>query len=222
MKTLRAKRWIPSIILVLLLISLFPLQLKIESERKALDTKEELLYLPSGKVLKVASLGFDEVASDIIYIKMLSYFATHLMTDRTYKWLYHMADLVTTLDPYFRFTYIFAGLILNLEAGQFENARAILLKGRQYFPNDWYFPFALGLNYFFNQADLITAAYYFDLASSLPNSPPYLKGFAIKLREKGKTKETTLEFLYFLYEIFPMPEIREILWERITELNAGS
>ena len=222
MKNSRVKRWIPSIILILLLISLFPLQLKIESERKALDIKEELLYLPSGNVLKIMSLGFDEVASDIIYIKMLSYFATHLMSDRTYKWLYHMADLVTTLDPHFRFTYIFAGLILNLEAGQFENARAILLKGKEYFPNDWYFPFSLGLNYFFNKADLITAADYFDLASSLPNSPPYLKGFAKKLREKGKTKETTLEFLYFLYEIFPMPEIREILWERITELKSGS
>ncbi len=222
MKNKRVKRWVPSIILVLLLISLFPLQLKIDSERRAVDIKEELLYLPSGNVLKVVSLGFDEVASDIIYIKMLNYFATHLMSDRTYKWLYHMADLVTTLDPYFRFTYIFAGLILNLEAGQFENARAILLKGKAYFPNDWYFPFSLGLNYFFYDADFMTAADYFDLAYSLPNSPEYLKNFANKLREKGKTKETTLEFLYFLYEIFPMPEIREILWDRILELQAGS
>ena len=221
MKNKRVKRWIPSITLILLLISLFPIQLKIDSERRTADIKEELLYLPSGKVLKVVSLGFDEVASDIIYIKMLSYFATHMMSDRTYKWLYHMADLVTTLDPYFRFPYIFAGLTLNLEAGQFENARAILLKGKTYFPNDWYFPFSLGLNYFFHEADFLTAAYYFDLAYSLPNSPKYLKSFANKLRDKGKTRETTLEFLYFLYEIFPMPEIREILWERISELRSG-
>ncbi len=178
------------------------------------------MYLPSGNMLKIVSLGFDQVAADIIYIQMIDYFGTHLMTDRSYVWLYHMADLITTLDPYFRFPYIFAGLVLNLEGGQFDNARKLLLKGQRVFPRDWYFSFAIGLNYFFGSADLETAARYLENAQKL-GGPRYLADFAEKLRTKGKNRETTLEFLRFLYGSFRDKNIKGIIMDRIEELESG-
>lgn len=211
---------LPILIVALLYASVFPLQFYIDEMKATWEEEEELLYLPSGKVIKMVSLGFDEVAADILYIKMIDYFGTHMMTDRNYEWLYHMADLVTTLDPHFKFPYLFAGLMLNVEAKQFINARAILVKGLPYFPDDWYFPFLLGLNYFWNEADLTTAAYYLENASELPDSPTFLKGFAEKLKKEGRTKETTLEFLYALYDSFPSESTKEILLERIREIEA--
>jgi hypothetical protein len=199
-------------------VALYPLQKDIDGYRDYWPKSEDLMYLPSGNMLKVVSLGFEEVASDILYFKMIDYFATHLSTDRSYVWFYHIADLVTTLDPYFRFPYIFAGLMLNLEGGQFDNARKILLKGEHYFPDDWYFPFALGLNYFFGSADFETAARYLDNARRL-GGPPYLAEFAKKLRTNGKTKETSLEFLRFLYGSFRDKNMRTIIMDRIKELE---
>jgi hypothetical protein len=219
MKREKIKKWIPALILVILFSPLWYLQMKIDAERMNVIEGEELLYLPSGEMIQLVSLGFDEVAADILYIKLIGYFATHAMTDRVYTWLYHIADLVTTLDPHFRFPYVFAGLMLNLEADQFDNARKILLKGINVFPDDWYFPFALGLNYFFHDADFTTAAHYYELAYE-KGGPVYFKKFSDTLKEKGKTKETTLEFLYFLYEIFPTNELRQILWNRIVELQS--
>jgi len=96
-------RWGRGVALLIAIIAIFsalyPIQKHVDSLRDTWPQVEELLYLPSGNMLKIVSLGFDEVAADILYIKMIDYFATHLMTDHTYTWLYHMADLVTTLDP---------------------------------------------------------------------------------------------------------------------------
>jgi hypothetical protein len=217
-------RWIRAgvllIVVVAAFIALYPIQRNLDSIRDAWPEKEDLLYLPSGNMLSVVSLGFDQLAADILYIRMIDYFSTHLMTDRSYVWFYHIADLVTTLDPRFRFPYIFAGLMLNLEGKQFDNARKILIKGAGVFPEDWYFPFALGLNYFFGSADLATAADYFDSAYRL-GGPTYLKGFAAKLRTKGKTRETTIGFLRFLYGNFHDKNIKKIIQDRIRELETG-
>ena len=216
------RRKIIALVLIIgLFVSVYPLQRHIDLGRMKFRGHEELLYLPSGNFLKVVSLGFEEALADILLIKMIDYFATHLKTDRTYTWLYHMADVITTLDPNFRFPYVFAGVLLNLEANQFENARKILLKGMPVFKDDWYFPFALGLNYFFHEADLLLAADYFDKASNLPGAPEYLAVLSKKLKEKGKTKETTLEFLHFLYDSFPTGDIKKILMQRIIEIETG-
>ena len=216
-----SKSLIPPLILVLILCVLFLLQTKIDGERRTWLQEEELLYIPSGKVLKIVSLGFDEVMADILYIRMLDYFATHVTSDRTYTWLYHMADLVTTLDPKFRFPYIFAGLILNLEANQHENARKIITKGMNEFPDYWYFPFLLGLNYFFHDADFKDAADSLERASMLPGSPKFLKSFAVKLRREGATRETAIVFLEHLYMSFNNKELKKILAAKIREIQAG-
>ena len=209
------------VITIVIVSSLFVLQVRIDDERQSWVQEEELMYLPSGKVLKIISLGFDEVVADILFIRMIDYFGKHSASDRTYVWLYHMADLVTDLDPKFRFPYIFAGLMLNLEANQFENARTILIKGMNEFPNDWYFPFALGINYFFHDGDFTRAADSLEDASKLPGSPKYLIGFANKLRREGATKEAALVFLKHLYESFGDKGIRKILKERIKEIEEG-
>lgn len=208
------------VVIAAILISLYPVQRRLDTVRSDWPDKEELLYLPSGDMLTIISFGFDQLAADILYIRMIDYFSTHLMTDHTYVWFYHIADLITTLDPQFRFPYMFAGIMLNLEGRQFDNARKILTKGERIFPNDWYFPFALGLNYFFGSADFETAARYLEKARSL-GGPLYLKDFAAKLRAGGKTKETTLEFLYILYGNFRDQKMKEIIMDRIKELEIG-
>jgi len=218
------KRYLASLVISVVLVSLLiaaivPIQRRLDGEKSTWEQKEELLYLPSGKVLRIVSLGFDQVMADIIFIKMIGYFATHNATDHTYTWLYHMADITTDLDPYFKFPYVFAGLLLNLEANQFENARLILEKGAAVFPNDWYFPFLLGLNHFFNDGDLMRAADYFERSNELEGSPEYLAKLTRTLREHGQTRETTREFLIFLYNSFTMPEVKEILAQRIMEID---
>jgi hypothetical protein len=217
-------RWVRGvavlIVIAAILITLYPIQRRLDTIRSDWPEKEDLLYLPSGNMLSIVSLGFDQLAADILFIKMIDYFSTHLMTDRTYVWLYHIADLITTLDPNFRFPYIFAGLMLNLEGGQFENARKILIKGERVFHNDWYFSFALGLNYFFGSADFDTAARYLESARRL-GGPVYLSHLAEKLRNSGKTRETTLEFLHILYDSFHDKKMKGIILDRIRELETG-
>ena len=218
------KRSILSVIIsvvlaAMLFAAILPIQHRLDREKVTWEEKEELLYLPSGKVLHIVSLGFDQVAADIIFIKMIGYFATHNATDHTYTWLYHMADITTDLDPYFKFPYVFAGLLLNLEANQYDNARLILEKGMAVYPDDWYFPFLLGLNVFFHDGDLVRAADYFEQSNSLEGSPDYLAKLTRTLREHGQTPETTRNFLIFLYNSFTIPEIKAILAERIAEID---
>lgn len=65
---------------------------------------------PSGKFLKPLALGYDQVVADLLWMKTISYFGGHFMSDKQYPWLAHMLNLIIDLDPRFDFPYYFGGL----------------------------------------------------------------------------------------------------------------
>jgi len=190
----------------------------VERERPASVRAQELSYLPKGKYLKVAVLGYRQIAADLIWIKAVQHLGGDGQTKRDYRWAYHTADVVTDIDPKFVSAYKITGTILGVWGGLVEESIAILRKGIRHNPDDWELPFTVGYNYFFNLCDPSTAAEYFRKAASLPGAPAYLPNLAARMTVEGGDHSVALEFLQRFYQQTKEGPMREALLERMKEV----
>src|SRR6266850_3984632 len=88
-----------------------------------------LLYLPSGKHLKVMALGFDGILADALYLWSIQYYGNYDIKDR-YANLEQIYDqVITELDPHYLDPYLVGALIMSAEARQPEMALRLLDKG---------------------------------------------------------------------------------------------
>ena len=144
------------------------------------------------------------------------------MTDRNYHWLYHILDITTSLDPYFRYPYEFGGVVLAVEKEDFEQSNKLLKKGMQYHSDYWRFPFYLGFNAFFRLKDPKAAARYISTAAVLPDSPSYLSKLAASLYVYSGQKETALNFLNRMYNDLEVPWLKKSVAHKIANLQKGA
>lgn len=184
--------------------------------------QESLLYLPSGKYLKPLVLGYDQVAADLLWMKTISYFGGHFMSDKQYPWLAHMLNLIIDLDPRFDFPYYFGGIVLSLEASQIEEANKILERGIEAYPDRWQYPFYIGFNYYYHKKDVQRGLPYLEKASSLPGSPDFLKRLVGRLYEKSGKQEEALHFYEEVYQNTADEMIRQKIKEKIDRIKSGA
>ena len=79
-------------------------------------TAHPLLYLPSGKYLKVAALGFDGLLADLLYLWSIQFYGSYDIKDR-YTYLERIYDqVITELDPHYLDPYLVGALIMTAEA----------------------------------------------------------------------------------------------------------
>jgi tetratricopeptide (TPR) repeat protein len=180
----------------------------------------ELAYLPKGEYLKVAVLGYRQIASDLIWLKAVQHFGEKKQTARGWLWAYHATDVVTDLDPKFVFAYQAGGTILGVWAGRPHESIALLTKGMRENPDDWQLPFYAGYGYFFELHDMKNAAKYFRIAAALPGAPDYLPRLAARMTVEAGDPDAALEFLDRLYRQTPDERLREGLANRMKEVVA--
>jgi hypothetical protein len=182
---------------------------------------EQLLYLPSGRHLKALTVGFSNLAADVLWIKAIGYFGGHALTDHDYPWLYHILDQVTTLDPMFSYPYLFGGLTLGVEAESGAQSNALLGKGMTRYPGDWRYPFYIGFNSFYLQRDPERAAEFMRYAASLPGTPEYLPHLAASLIAESGRLDAAVRFLQTMADGAREPWVREKIRRKIEDLRAG-
>jgi len=209
---------------MLLIAILFLSQVQIQREvlrYKRFET-ESLLYLPSGRYLKPLALGYDQVVADLLWMKTISYFGGHFMSDKQYPWLAHMLNLIIDLDPRFDFPYYFGGIVLSLEASQIEEANKILERGIEAYPDRWQYPFYIGFNHYYHKKDVQRGLPYLEKASSLPGSPDFLKRLVARLYEKSGKQEEALHFYEEVYQNTADEMIRQKIKEKIDRIKSGA
>jgi tetratricopeptide (TPR) repeat protein len=199
---------------------IFSLQRTIDSrfQRRRI---ERLLYIPSGRFLKPAVLGYDNLAADYLWMKAIGYFGGHYMSDQKYPWLPHILELITDLDPRFRIVYYFGGIVLAIEADKVEESTALLEKGMENFPDYWKFPFFIGFNHFYYRGDFVTAAEYISRAATLPGHPEYLPKLAASLYARGGRLEDAVAFLWAVEANLEDERLKRKIREKIGELESG-
>lgn len=196
-----------------------------QESRNSLDTEEQL-YLPNGKGLRLISLGYHNFLADILWFNTINYFGKHYASDHDYRWLTHMCDLVTNLDPRAMHVYEFGALMLAWEANDPIQANLILTKAINtpelgIHPKLWKMYYLRGFNYTFFFNDSEKAAADFAAGSKLPNADVIMKRLASKkLLTLGKDPDRAVAFLREALDTTTDPMARKALERRLQEAMA--
>lgn len=163
------------IIAILLLTIIANFAYRIDYQRTPHEIIGELMYFPSGYALRALSVGFNGPLADLVWLRFVQYYGEHRMTDARFDLMYHILDILTTLDPKFIYAYTLGALMLTHDAERPDQAESLLKKGMISNHDDWRIPFIHGfINYVFLK-NYRVAQTYFRLATTKPNSPDMAK-----------------------------------------------
>lgn len=206
------------LVFTLLVLAIHETQSQAMESRMYAEMGEKLLYLPSGKLIKQASLGMDAALASLLWVRAVIYFGSHYTTDKDYRWLAHTLDVATTLDPGFLRAYRIGGLLLSLEANHVDDSIKLLQKGIQHNPEDWSLRAAQGFNYFYFKDDPEKAAEYFHQAAELPGTPDHVQRLAARMYAQTGKVDVAMDYLASLAEAAKDETVRQALVNRYKEL----
>ncbi len=172
------KKIIISLILLLLVFSLYPLGKSIDrTSPENTNPIPELFYFPKTSFIKNIAFGYNNLLADIFWIRSIQYIGQHMITDNAFPYLYHILDITTSLDPRFINAYNFGSFFLATWANDKKEGIELAKKGIKNNPENWKPAFELGFIYYMKH-DYKNAYKYFSLANTLPYMPDMYKTFA--------------------------------------------
>ncbi len=178
---------------------------------------QQFTYLPSGDYLRMASLGYREIAADLLWLQAIQVMGERKLSEEAGRWLYHALDRITTVDPKFVRAYEAGSHALCILVVMPEESNRLLEKGMRYNPQEWVLPFLLGINYFFEMGDDEKAAEAMAKAAHLPGAPERLMNLAARLFVSAKSPQQAVELLAKAYEEATDENVRQMLEARLKE-----
>jgi tetratricopeptide (TPR) repeat protein len=158
---------------------------------------QEVLYIPSPKVVKRLSLGYSGLLADIYWTRVVQYFGTkHRAKARQYLILEPLLDMTTTLDPQLLPAYEFGSVFLAQKppegAGNPEAAARLVEKGIRENPQAWRLYYDLGYIYWLEMKDPAKASDAFERGSKIAGAHPWMKVMAAALAAHAGETETAV------------------------------
>ena len=153
-------------------------------------TLQEVLYIPSPKVIKRLSLGYDGLLADVYWTRAVQYFGGHHHAGaRHYALLGPLLEITTALDPHLTIAYEFGANFLAPDppngAGMPQRAIELEQYGIRNNPDDWHLYYNLGFIYYMEMQDYAKAADAFARGSKVPGAHPFLKVMAAEMAQHG-------------------------------------
>jgi hypothetical protein len=159
------------LIVILLLLLVINFSYRIDLKKTPHELIGELMYFPSGIALRIVCMGYYGPLADMVWLRFIQYYGEHRMTDIRFDMMYHILDILTTLDSHFLYAYTLGGLMLTHDAQRPDQARDLLKKGMHSNPEDWRLPFIYGFIHYVFLSEYRIAQTYFRIAAQKPNAP---------------------------------------------------
>lgn len=182
---------------------------------------DRLTYVPSGRFLKPMVLDMDEAVAGLLWVRGMIYFADAYLNQRSYKWLGHIIDVVTTLNPRFHQAYEFAGVVLTKEKSEIPKTLRVLDRGIGEFPRDWKLRLYAAMAQLAHDSDYVRAAELLEPVTTEEDVPGHIKTMCASLLDKGGNRRLALAFLVDRYLETRTPISRELFLEKMLKLYAG-
>lgn len=186
---------------------------KLEQIRPA-ATLEDILYVPSPKLMSKMSLGYGALVADIYWTRAVQYFGSrHNRGAMEYKLLQPLLDIATTLDPKLLPAYDFGSMFLAQQppagAGEPVQATELLQRGIQNNPREWHLYEDLGFIYYMELKNYQKAGQAFEQGSKIPGAHPFMKIMAARTLAMGGNIQTSRMLWQSLFESTKDPSIRD-------------
>lgn len=195
------------------------LQVRLDAALRSSDGPAPLLYLPSGRYLKVVSLGFDPILADALYLWSIQYYSNYRIEDR-YTNLEHIyKDIITEIDPHYLDAYLTGALIMSAEARRPDLALALLDKGIERNPQAWILAFDAGYLCYQDLKDYARAGAYFEKALRAPDVHPQVRRFYAEMRNRAGDKRASLKEWAAIHQTASDDYVRTVAWNHVHDLK---
>lgn len=182
--------------------------------RSPIEVKDTLLIPPPSHI-EHFTLGFNEILSDVFWIRVVQSLDYCETTDRkkvfsketVYQtpslchkgWVFHMLDAITDLTPRFRLPYVVGGTTLSVLVDDREGAKLIFDKGLKVFSEDWGLAYRAAYHYLYELKRPQRAAELL-LVAHRNGGPEWLPLLASRLYSKAGQKILGISILQDLLE----------------------
>ena len=198
-----------------------------ESRHPLPQTSDEILYFRGGAAVSRAALGFDAILADIYWIRAIQHFGGTRRAqegDKTYKLLYPLLDLTTTLDPHFNIAYRFGALFLSepptAGPGRPDLALSLLERGLAADPTRWQYAQDAAFVHYWYRQDYKSAAEWYDRASRIDGAPWWLRSMAASVLAEGGDRESSKQMWRRLHETADDEWVRNNAQLKLQQLQA--
>jgi tetratricopeptide (TPR) repeat protein len=182
---------------------------------------DDVQYLPSCEFMKIASLGYRELAADLYWFRAVQYYGGYMLSQNDIHLFNHLAEMITDLDPNFIGAYKLSAIVITEDLGNFPAAKNLMEKGLKNNPDDYWLTFEMGFLHFLQGRDYGEAEKYFRVAATLPNSDGNRAArFAADAASKGGNVEASIALWSELGENSDNKYIRELAKRYIAKLEA--
>jgi len=164
---------VPLVLVVWGFVGAYLIQLSLDragESRMREKAMAEMAYFPSGRFVREASIEYQSLAADFVWLRAIQYYGYHLTTDRKYEWLGHVFGIIASLDPGFIGAYHFGAITLAWDAHKPHEAVDFLTEGMKANPLSWQIPFDAGFICYMLLRDYDRASTFFEVASKMPNA----------------------------------------------------
>jgi tetratricopeptide (TPR) repeat protein len=187
----------------------------------------DILYFRGGAAVSRAALGFDAILADIYWIRSIQHFGGTRRaqeSDKTYKLLYPLLDLTTTLDPRFNIAYRFGALFLSepypAGPGRADLALKLLERGLAADPKRWQYAQDAGFVHYWYRQDYKAAAGWYDRASRIEGAPWWLRSMAASTLAEGGDRQSSRQMWRQLHETSDDDWVRNNAQLKLQQLQA--
>lgn len=207
----------PAVIGLALVVCMVELATALDVRRNALMRAEQLAYLPKGEYLRLAVLGYRQLAADVIWLQAVQYIGAKRSSQQENTWTYHAVDVLTDLDPQFVPPYQATGVFLGVLVGHHDDAITILTKGMRHNPEVWQLPFLAGYIAYYERCDPVAGSKFLRVAAQVPGAPAYLPKLAARMTVMTGDSDAAVEFLDRFSRSVSDERVRETLVLRMKE-----
>lgn len=209
--------------LILLILALFfslslLFQLNLEKVRGEAISRPPFLYLPTGRYLRAATLGYENFAADILYLWSIQRYSRYEGEHR-FRYLEHVYNMITDLDPQYIDPYLIGALTMAREGSDYERAFKLLEKGMRNNPDEWILPLDAGFYSLMDLKDYPKAIDYFMKASKIEGCPPEVDRLIAGAFLRKGDKVSSLKFWLDIYNSTTDERIKEVSYNHIYDLK---
>jgi tetratricopeptide (TPR) repeat protein len=177
--------------------------------RSVVSDVDAHVMLPAPLAARVMSLGYSELAADLVWIRALIYYGDGLVHHTGMPDVEQLVRLINILDPLFRRPYLWGAYATTFRRqtateDEYRSSVDVLRRAVVAFPNDWELNWLLGLRLYFDlkigAADELArnrqeAVTYIERAMHAPDAPQDIAIMASTMRTQLGQKERALREL---------------------------
>jgi tetratricopeptide (TPR) repeat protein len=198
-------------------------QVSIDYRRNRWLQTDSLLFLPTGEYLDIASLGYQSLMADVLYLWSIQYYGHH-RTNEGRKYLWRIFDVITDLDPRYQDAYLTGALVMASDMADPEMAIELLKKGADENPDDWIYWVEAAHYAWIDLEDYPRAAGYFDRALEKKGVPAFIRRARAGMSEYAGQSDQALALWVDIYrdaEAHDDDRIMAIAWQHVYDLDAA-